>query len=96
MKKNNVVNCFQRKFSLVHFPPVLGTFNEFDAGKMILLQTNNYGGYINETTLGMYMTKITAPSIFTRLKIIRQINRIHLILKWKICYKDTVVYPPSD
>ena len=42
----------------------------------------------------MYLIKITARSSFTRLTINRQIYRIHEMLKYKICYKYSVL-PPS-
>ena len=40
-----------------------------------------------------YFTSLTARPSSTRLRVIREINRTHDILRWKIFYKDLVVSP---
>ena len=51
-------------------------FREFDAGNVILLQTKVFARNINETTLARYFMKVTACPSFTRLRVIRRINRV--------------------
>ena len=55
------------------------TFSEFGAG--------------NTLTLEMYLIKITMHPSFTRLRIVRQINSIHKMQKFKMYYKDSVMSP---
>ena len=52
-------------------------FSKFDAGNVILFQIKIFGRNIKETTLGKYFIKVTARPSFTRLRVIRRINRIH-------------------
>ena len=51
-------------------------FSEFDAGNTILLKVNIFGRKKKETMLAIYLIKITAHSIFTRLRMIRQIENL--------------------
>ena len=67
---------------------------------MILSQRKVLGSNIKQTTLARYFRKVTThpnPNLklsFTRLIVIRQMNRVHQISKWRIGYKDSVVFPP--
>ena len=56
-----------------------------------LIYHQNYETTIAETTLAIYF--ITAHPSFMRLRVIRRINRVHWISKWKISCKDSVVSP---
>ena len=63
---------------------VIGSFttcparlNDFDAGNVILFQIEVFARNIKETTLARYFIKVTARPSFTRLRIIRRINRVH-------------------
>ena len=56
-------------------------FSKFDAGNVILFQIKVFGRNIKETTPERYLTKLTARPTFTRLRVIRRINRIHQISK---------------
>ena len=53
-------------------------FSEFDAGNVISFQTKVFGRNIKETTLVRYFIEVTARSSFTRLSVIKQINRVHI------------------
>ena len=55
----------------------LAKFSEFNAGNVILFQIKVFGGNIKETTPARYFIKVTARPSFPRLRVIRQINRIH-------------------
>ena len=66
-------------------------FSEFDSRNVILFQIKVFGRYIKETTLIRYFIKVTARPSFTRLKVIRWINRVHEISKWKISYENSVI-----
>ena len=48
-----------------------------DAGNVILFQIKAFGRNVKDTVLARYFKKVTARPIFTRLRVIRQINRIH-------------------
>ena len=52
-------------------------FSKFDSRKKILFQINVFGRNIKETTLAKYFIKVTARPSFTRLRVIRRINRVH-------------------
>ena len=52
-------------------------FNKFDAGNVILLQIKVLARNIKETMLARYFVKVTARPSFTKLRVIRQINRVH-------------------
>ena len=60
---------------------------------MILIQIKIFGRNIKEATLAKYFIKVTAHPSFTRLKILRQINRVHQISKWKVSQENSVVSP---
>ena len=68
-------------------------FSQVDAGNVVLFQIKDFGKYIKETTPARYFIEVTVCPIFTLLRVIRRKNRIHWILKWKICYKDLVLSP---
>ena len=52
-------------------------FSSFDAANMILLQIKVFARNIKEAMLARYSIKITARPSFVRLRVIRQINRVH-------------------
>ena len=52
-------------------------FNEFYAGNVILFQIKVNARNIKETTLARYFIKVTARPSFTRLRVIKPINRVH-------------------
>ena len=52
-------------------------FSEFDAGNVILCQIKVFARNIKETTLARYLIKVTARPSFTRLGVIRRINRAY-------------------
>ena len=93
--KCKIEHCYiflERIFSSL-FSTSSTTFSKFDAVITILFQIKVFRGNINGTTLAMYLIKITAHSSFTRIRFIMQINGIHLMLKQKTCYKDSVLSP---
>ena len=52
-------------------------FSEFDAVNMVLFQIKVFTRYIKETTLEGYFIKVTARPSFTRLEVIRHVNRVY-------------------
>ena len=54
-----------------------GKFSKFDANNAILFQVQVFGKNIKEITLASYFTKVTARPSLTRLRVIKQINRVH-------------------
>ena len=52
-------------------------FSKFDAGNVILFQIKVFSRNIRETTLATYVIKVTVRPSFTRLSVIRRINRVH-------------------
>ena len=56
-------------------------FSKFDGGGVTLFQVKDFGWNIEETTLVSYFIKVTTGPSFTPLRVIRQINRVHWILK---------------
>ena len=46
---------------------------------------------MKETTLAKCFLKVTVRPSFLRLRVIRRINRVHEISKWKISFKGSVV-----
>ena len=54
-------------------------FNKFDTGNMILSEIKVFARNFKETTLARYFRKVTTRTSFTQLRVIRRINRIHLI-----------------
>ena len=52
-------------------------FSKFDAGNVILFQIKVFARNIRETTLATYVIKVTVRPSFTRLSVIRRINRVH-------------------
>ena len=61
---------------LAHLPIALEN-QQFDASNVILFQIKVFSKNIKETTLVSYFTKVTARSSFTRLRVIKRINRVH-------------------
>ena len=51
-------------------------FSEFDSRNVILFQIKVFGSNIKETTLARYFIKVAARPSFTRLRLIRQVNKI--------------------
>ena len=52
-------------------------FSQFDARKVTLFQFKDFGRNIKETMLARYFIKVTACPSFTRLRVIKRINRVH-------------------
>ena len=52
-------------------------FSEFDAGNDILFQIKVLARNIKETMLANYFIKVTPWPSFTRLRVIKRINRVH-------------------
>ena len=52
-------------------------FSKFDAGNVILFQIKVFARNIRETALATYVIKVTVRPSFTRLSVIRRINRVH-------------------
>ena len=46
---------------------------------------------MKETALASYFIEVAVSSSFTRLRVVRRVNRVHEIAKQKICYKHSVV-----
>ena len=92
MEKGILVNFLDILF-VSSFTTNSTRFSNFDIRNMILFQMKGFGRNINETTLARYFIKVTARPSFKQLRVIRQRDRVHLISKWKISYKDSVVSP---
>ena len=56
-----------------------GKFSELDAGNVVLFHVKFFGRNIKETTLARYFIKVTSRLSFTRLRVIKQKNKIHQI-----------------
>ena len=54
-----------------------GKFSKFDASNAILFQVKVFGKIIKETTLASNYTKVISRPSFTRLGVIKQINKVH-------------------
>ena len=91
MEKGILVNFFILFVS--SFTTNSTRFSNFDIRNMILFQMKVFGRNIKETTLARYFIKVTARPSFKQLRVIRQRDRVHLISKCKISYKDSVVSP---
>ena len=74
-RKKNIVNFFGDTLFVSLFTPSYARFPEFDSWNLILLQIKVFG--IKESTLRRYFLKATARPGFTRLRVIRQTNRVH-------------------
>ena len=61
--------------------------------KRILYKIKAFGRNIKKTTLARYFIKIASRPSFMRFRVVRRINRVHKIPKWKICFKDSVLSP---
>ena len=92
MEKGILVNFLDILF-VSSFTTNSTRFSNFDIGNMVLFQIKVFGRNIKETALARYFIKVTAHPSFKRLRVIRQRDRVHLISKWKISYKDSVVSP---
>ena len=53
------------------------TLSEFHSGNVILFQIKLNARNIKETTLAKHFIKVTACPSFTRLRVIKRINRVH-------------------
>ena len=95
MLKWIMVTIFERWSSLVHLPLALQVSVNLMEETLFFPKLKYLIKKMKETTLLRYFIKVTARLSFTWLKIIRQINRVYLILKWKIRYTDSVV-PSSN
>ena len=73
------------------FSPNPEIFSKFDTENVILFQIKVFNRNNKRTTLGKCFVKVTAYLMW--LRVIRQINRILKILKYKIFYKYSVVSP---
>ena len=62
---------------LKSFTTSSGKFSKFGASNAILCQIKVFGKNIKETTLANYFTKATTRPSFTRLRVIKRINRVH-------------------
>ena len=92
MEKGILVNFLDILF-VSSFTTNSTRFSNFDIRNMILFQMKVFGRNIKETTLARYFIKVTARPSFKQLRVIRQRDRVHLISKCKISYKDSVVSP---
>ena len=52
-------------------------FSKFDSGNMVVFQMKVFGRNTKETTLAGYFIKVTTHPSFTRLRVIRRINRVY-------------------
>ena len=52
-------------------------FSEFNGRNAILFHNEVFGKQMKETTLVAYFIKVTTRPSLTRLRIIREINRVH-------------------
>ena len=73
----NITKFFRRCSWLAHLLPPLQDYVYLDYRNVVLLQINVFGRNINETTQARYLIKVTVRPSFTRLRVIRQINRVH-------------------
>ena len=92
MEKGILVNFLDILF-VSSFTTNSTRFSNFDIRNMILFQMKVFGRNIKETTLSRYFIKVTGRPSFKQLRVIRQRDRVHLISKCKISYKDLVVSP---
>ena len=92
MEKGILVNFLDILF-VSSFTTNSTRFSNFDIRNMILFQMKVFGRNIKETTLARYFIKVTGRPSFKQLRVIRQRDRVHLISKCKISYKDLVVSP---
>ena len=92
MEKGILVNFLDILF-VSSFTTNSTRLSNFDIRNMILFQMKVFGRNIKETTLTRYFIKVTARPSFKQLRVIRQRDRVHLISKCKISYKDSVVSP---
>ena len=72
--EKGILAIFCRYSSWNHLPE---TLQDSDAGNVVLFQIKVSGRSIKETMLAKYCIKVTALLSFTRLSVIRQINRVH-------------------
>ena len=68
---------FLKIFFVRSFTISSARFNEFDSRNVILFQIKVFGSNIKETTLARYFIKVAARPSFTRLRLIRQVNKIY-------------------
>ena len=52
-------------------------YTKFYGGNVILFQIEDFARNIKEATLAKYFIKVTARPSFTRLRVIRRINRVN-------------------
>ena len=55
-----------------------GRFSEFDAGNVVLIQIEVSDRNIKVATLARYFIKVTVRPSLTRLRVINEINAVHL------------------
>ena len=65
--------------------------SDFDNRNVILFKIKVFGRNMKETAPAKYFIKVTVHPSFTRLRVIRRINGVHSISKWKIFKKDSIV-----